>query len=115
MCQWPLIRAQVVGLDHITHRESVTVSHYAHRNCARSEAHPLSRQHETLPRVEPTTLIGLAILAILAIGLLLFLASVPLLWYLAVAALFFSGLIAPAFGCLVLGGLASLFALARRA
>ena len=74
----------------------------------------MSRQHEKLPRVEPTTLIGLAILAILAIGLLLFLASVPLLWYLAAAALFFSGLIAPAFGCLVLGGLASLFALARR-
>jgi hypothetical protein len=75
----------------------------------------MSRQHETLPRVEPTTLIGLAILAILAIGLLLFLASVPLLWYLAAAALFFSGLIGPAVGCLVLGGLASLFALARRA
>jgi len=75
----------------------------------------MSRQHETLPRVEPTTLIGLAILAILAIGLLLFLASVPLLWYLTAAALFFSGLIGPAFGCLVLGGLASLFALARRA
>ena len=63
--------------------------------------------------MEPTTLIGLAILAILAIGLLLFLASVPLLWYLAAAALFFSDLIGPAVGCLVLGALASLVALAR--
>ena len=65
--------------------------------------------------MEPGLVLGLAILAILAIALALFLASVPLLWYLAAAALFFSGLIGPAFGCLVLGGLASLFALARRA
>lgn len=69
----------------------------------------------TLRHMDPMFLFGLAVLAILAIGLLLYLASIPLLWYLAAAALFFSGLIGPAFGCLVLGGLASLFALARNA
>jgi hypothetical protein len=65
--------------------------------------------------MEPGLILGLAVLAILAIGLVLFLASVPLLWYLAAAALFFSGLIGPAMGCLVLGGVASLVALARGA
>ena len=56
-------------------------------------------------------LLGLA----LAIGLALFQARIPLLWYLLAAALFFLGHLGPAFGCLVLGGLASLAALARGA
>ena len=57
--------------------------------------------------------IGLGILAILVLGLLVFLATVPLLWYLLAAGLFFSGVIGPALGCLVLGMLASAFAVAR--
>jgi hypothetical protein len=65
--------------------------------------------------MEPAILVGLAVLAILVLGLLLYVATIPLVWYLAAAALFFSGLIGPALGCLVLGGLASLIALARSA
>lgn len=68
----------------------------------------------TLRPMEPALLLGLAVLAILVLGLLVYVATIPIAWYLAAAALFFSGLIGPAFGCLVLGGLASLFALARR-
>lgn len=42
-----------------------------------------------------------------------FVVRIPLLWYLLAAALFFAGHLGPAFGCLVFGALASLFALAR--
>jgi hypothetical protein len=63
--------------------------------------------------VEPAILLGLAVLAILALGLLLYVATIPMVWYLAAAALFFSGVIGPALGCLVLGAIASLIALAR--
>ena len=73
----------------------------------------MSLPRATLQRMEPAILLGLAVLAILVLGLLLYVATIPLVWYLAAAALFFSGLIGPALGCLVLGGLASLFALAR--
>ena len=55
----------------------------------------------------------LLVLAILALSALLFAASIPLIWFLTAAMLFFSGLIGPAFGCLVLGLLVSLIALAR--
>ena len=73
----------------------------------------MSLPRATLQRMEPAILLGLAVLAILVLGLLLYVATIPLVWYLAAAALFFSGLIGPALGCLVLGGLASLVALAR--
>ena len=73
----------------------------------------MSPTRATLARMEPTVLLGLAVLAILVLVTMLFIASIPLVWYLAAAALFFSGLIGPAMGCLVLGGLASLVALAR--
>jgi hypothetical protein len=63
--------------------------------------------------MEPAILLGLAVLAILLLAVTLFVASIPLVWYLAAAALFFSGLIGPALGCLVLGAIASLIALAR--
>jgi hypothetical protein len=52
----------------------------------------------------------LLIAGVVALGLLailLFLATIPLVWYLLAALLFFSGLIGPAFGCLVLGVLVS--------
>jgi len=60
--------------------------------------------------VEPRVL---AVLAILMLGILLHVATMPMAGYLAAAALFFSGLIGPALGCLVLGTLASLTSLAR--
>ena len=60
-------------------------------------------------------IVGLAVLGILLLGLFVFLATVPLLWFLAAAALFFTGLIGPALGCLVLGVLASLFVTTRGA
>lgn len=63
--------------------------------------------------MEPALLLSLAVLAILVLGLLVYVATIPIAWFLAAAALFFSGAIGPAFGCLVLGGLASLLALAR--
>ena len=58
-------------------------------------------------------LVVLAALALLALGAVLFAASIPLVWFLTAAVLFFSGLIGPAFGCLVLGVLVGLIALAR--
>ena len=77
----------------------------------------LGSSHEPVARdaarVEPAILLGLAVLAILALGLLLYVATIPMVWYLAAAALFFSGVIGPALGCLVLGAIASLIALAR--
>jgi hypothetical protein len=72
----------------------------------------MSLPRATLQRMEPAIL-GLAVLAILLLGLLLYVATIPIFWYLAAAALFFSGLIGPAMGCLVLGAIASLIALAR--
>ena len=48
-------------------------------------------------------LLGLAIVAILLLVVGLWIATIPLVWYLAAAALFFSGSIGPAFGCVVLG------------
>ena len=64
--------------------------------------------------MEPLVLIGLAVVALLFVAILLYAASIPLVWYLLAAALFFAGQLGPAFGCLVFGALASLFALARR-
>ena len=75
----------------------------------------MSLSRATLQRMEPAILPGLTVLAIFVLGLALFVATIPIVWYLAAAALFFSGLIGPALGCLVLGGLASLFALSRSA
>lgn len=75
----------------------------------------MSLPRATLHCMEPALLLGLAVPAILLLGLLLYVATIPIAWYLAAAALFFSGSIGPAFGCLVVGGMASLFALARRA
>lgn len=50
--------------------------------------------------MQPAILPGLAVLATLALGLLLYVATIPLVWYLAAAALFLSGLIGPALaGC----------------
>jgi hypothetical protein len=74
---------------------------------------PGSFDEPASPHHVPVELLVLAVLAILVLGLLLYCATIPIVWYLAAAALFFSGLIGPALGCLVLGGLASLFALAR--
>jgi hypothetical protein len=73
----------------------------------------MSLPRARLQRMEPAILLGLAVLAILLLAVTLFVASIPLVWYLAAAALFFSGLIGPALGCLVLGAIASLIALAR--
>ena len=75
----------------------------------------MSLPRATLHCMEPALLLGLAILAILVLGLLAYVATIPITWYLAAAALFFSGLIGPAFGCLVLGGLVSIFASVRSA
>ncbi len=47
----------------------------------------MSLPHATLQCMEPAILLGLAVLAILALGLLLFVATIPLVWYLAAAAL----------------------------
>ena len=58
-------------------------------------------------------LLVLAFVALLILGVLLFAASIPLVWFIAAALLFFSNLIGPAMGCLVFGGIASLVALAR--
>jgi hypothetical protein len=58
-------------------------------------------------------LLVLAFIALLLIGIVLFAAFIPLVWFIAAALLFFSGLIGPGMGCLVLGAIASLIALAR--
>ena len=58
-------------------------------------------------------LLGLAILVLLILGAVLHAATVPFVWYLIAALLFFSGLIGPGLGCLVFGVLASLRAIAR--
>ena len=63
----------------------------------------MSLPYATLPRMEPAILLGLAVIAMLILGATLFAASIPLLWYLAAAALFFSGLIGPGLGCLLIG------------
>jgi hypothetical protein len=68
-----------------------------------------------LKHMDPALLLGLAVLALLVLGFALYVATIPIVCYLTAAALFFSGLLAPAFGCLVLGMLASAFALARGA
>lgn len=47
--------------------------------------------------------LGLAVIALLILGAALFAASIPLLWYLLAAALFFSGLIGPGLGSLLIG------------
>ena len=73
----------------------------------------MSLPRATLQRMEPAILLDLAVLAILVLGLLLYVATIPMVWYLAAAALFFSGLIGPGLGCLVFGILASLSALPR--
>ena len=59
------------------------------------------------------TLIVFAALVLLTFAAVLLAASVPLIWFLAAALLFFIGLIGPAFGCLVIGALVGLFAVAR--
>jgi hypothetical protein len=73
----------------------------------------MSLPRARLQRMEPAILLGLAVLAVLVLGLLLYVAPIPMVWYLATAALFLSGLIGPALGCLVLGAIASLIALSR--
>ncbi len=51
-------------------------------------------------------------LVLLILGAVLYMATIPLLWYLIAALLFFFGLIGPGLGCLVLSILASLRSLA---
>jgi hypothetical protein len=58
-------------------------------------------------------LLGLGILVLLILGAVLYAATIPLLWYLIAALLFFLGLVGPGLGCLVFGVLASLRALVR--
>ncbi len=58
-------------------------------------------------------LLGLAILALLLLVIGLWVASIPLVWFLVAVALFFSGAIGPAFGCLLLGVFAGVISLAR--
>jgi len=58
-------------------------------------------------------LIGLGILVLLILGAVLYAATIPLLWYLIAALLFFLGLIGPGLGCLVLGTLMTLASVAR--
>ena len=58
-------------------------------------------------------LIGLAVLVLLILGAVLYAATIPLLWFLLAALLFFLGMIGPGLGCLVIGTLVSLVALAR--
>ena len=59
-------------------------------------------------------LLSLGILVLLILGAVLYAATVPLIWFLVAAGLFFLGLIGPGLGCLVFGALASLRSLARR-
>ena len=47
--------------------------------------------------------LGLAVIALLILCAALFAASIPLLWYLIAAALFFSGLVGPVLGSLIIG------------
>jgi hypothetical protein len=55
-------------------------------------------------------LLVLAILVLLVIlGAALYLASIPLVWFLVAVLLFFLGLIGPALGCLVLGVIIAMF------
>jgi len=56
-------------------------------------------------------LVGLAVLVLLILGAVLYAATIPFLWYLIAALLFFLGMIGPGLGCLVFGVLASLRAL----
>jgi len=56
-------------------------------------------------------LVGLAVLVLLVLGAVLSAATIPFLWYLIAALLFFLGMIGPGLGCLVFGVLASLRAL----
>jgi hypothetical protein len=60
------------------------------------------------------TTLFIGLLALVLLWFTWFLVSIPLLWYLAAGVLFFTGQLGPAFGCLVFGVLASLFALAQR-
>ena len=55
-----------------------------------------------------------AILVLLILGAVLYAASIPLIWYLIAALLFFLGLIGPGLGCLVFGVIASLASVARQ-
>ena len=74
----------------------------------------LSSPHEPLPRHRvDMELLGLGLLVILILGAVLFAATIPLLWFLIAAVLFFSGAIGPAFGCLLLGVFAGVISLAR--
>jgi hypothetical protein len=55
-------------------------------------------------------LLVLAILVLLVIlGAAVYLASIPLVWFLVAVSLFFLGLIGPALGCLVLGVIIAMF------
>jgi hypothetical protein len=65
--------------------------------------------------IDPALLLGLAVLVPRVLGFALYVATIPIVCYLTAAALLFSGLLAPAFGCRVLGVLASPCALARGA
>jgi hypothetical protein len=58
-------------------------------------------------------LVGLGILLLLVLAAVLFAATIPLLWFLIAVALFFSGAIGPAFGCVLLGVLAGAISMAR--
>jgi hypothetical protein len=58
-------------------------------------------------------LLGLAILALLLLVVALFVAAIPLVWFLVAAALFFSGAIGPAFGCVLVGLIVSAVASLR--
>jgi hypothetical protein len=59
------------------------------------------------------TTLFIGLLALVLLWFTWFLVCIPLLWYLLAGVLFFAGQLGPAFGCLVFGVLASLFALAR--
>ena len=58
-----------------------------------------------------TLVVGGAVLLVLSI----FVAAIPLIWYLAGAVCLFMGLIGPGLGCLVVGVLIHLFRFSRKA
>ena len=63
--------------------------------------------------MDPSSFVILAVLFLLILGAVLFIARIPLIWFLAAALFFFLGHIGPALGCLVIGTIAGALAVAR--
>lgn len=59
------------------------------------------------------TTVLIVVLLLVLLWFTWFVVRIPLLWYLLAGVLFFTGQLGPAFGCLVFGMIASLFAVAR--